>query len=92
MKGSKYKRKQVVTDVQAYQWDESIGETEEVFFHDTHPDKHEFTFNGKTGNWCVNTPNGTVKVQPGDWIVTRAPGDVYPCKPKAFEEMYEAAP
>jgi hypothetical protein len=62
-----------------------------VFFHDRHPDRHEYELRGRTGNYCVETLEGTMKVTPGDWIITGIKGELYPCKPDIFERTYEPA-
>ncbi len=62
-------------------------------------------FNGKNyldctyflgDNFCnkVNYPNvttlhGTVRVDPGDWLLKSEFGDYWPCKPDIFEKTYE---
>jgi hypothetical protein len=42
------------------------------------------------GHPYVMTHNGPVIVKPGDWLITRADGEVYPCNQATFEETYEA--
>lgn len=37
----------------------------------------------------ISTPDGPVRVWPGDWIITEANGDKRRCKPEMFEAMYE---
>lgn len=39
--------------------------------------------------YSVCTPGGWVYVSPGDWIITNAKGEKYPCKPDTFEATYE---
>ena len=34
---------------------------------------------------------GKTAVKPGDWVITGANGERYPCKPDVFEQTYEAA-
>ena len=38
----------------------------------------------------IETLEGSIKAQPGDWIVQGVSGEVYPCKPDIFAETYEA--
>lgn len=38
----------------------------------------------------ISTLEGTMKCQPGDWIVKGVKGECYPVKPDIFEETYEA--
>ena len=53
-------------------------------------------------NWSVNnnkqqrsilieTSEGTMKANVGDWIIKGVKGEFYPCKPDIFEETYEEA-
>lgn len=39
----------------------------------------------------VQTEEGPLKAQPGDWIITGVQGERYPCKPDVFAETYERA-
>lgn len=39
----------------------------------------------------VRTPEGTMIVGVGDWIIRGIRGEVYPCKPDIFEATYEPA-
>lgn len=38
----------------------------------------------------INTLEGTMKANKGDWIITGVNGEQYPCKPDIFEKTYEA--
>jgi hypothetical protein len=37
----------------------------------------------------IETPEGTVKGYPGDYLITDANGDQYPCKADTFEKTYD---
>ena len=37
----------------------------------------------------IETLEGTMKADPGDWIITGVNGEQYPCKPGIFEKTYE---
>jgi hypothetical protein len=39
----------------------------------------------------IDTPEGRLNVQPGDWIITGVAGEHYPCKPEIFEKLYTRA-
>lgn len=49
--------------------------------------------------WCdvesntlkIETLEGVMTAQPGDWIIKGVNGEIYPCKPDIFEKTYEAA-
>ena len=38
---------------------------------------------------CIKTLEGTMTVNPGDWIVRGIQGEIYACKPDIFEATYE---
>lgn len=40
-------------------------------------------------NIQVDTPNGTVRANPGDWILRRTEDDIYPCDGEMFQSLYE---
>jgi hypothetical protein len=37
----------------------------------------------------IETPEGTMKANVGDYIITGIAGELYPCKPHIFKETYE---
>jgi hypothetical protein len=39
----------------------------------------------------VETPEGRLRVEPGDWIITGIAGENYPCKPGIFQRLYTPA-
>ena len=39
----------------------------------------------------IETLEGTMRAEPGDWIITGVKGERYPCKPDIFEATYEPA-
>lgn len=44
---------------------------------------------GQTGPATIETLEGTINVQKGDWIIKGINGEFYPCKPDIFEKTYE---
>lgn len=55
-------------------------------------------FVGDEANWSpcsdsydIETLEGTMTAQHGDWIIKGVQGEFYPCKPDIFEQTYEAA-
>ena len=38
----------------------------------------------------ISTLEGTMRADPGDWIIRGIKGEFYPCKPDIFEATYEA--
>lgn len=39
---------------------------------------------------AINTLEGTMRANPGDWIIKGVKGEIYPCKPDIFAATYEA--
>lgn len=37
----------------------------------------------------IRTKEGTMRVDPGDWIIRGVAGEFYPCKPDIFDATYE---
>lgn len=76
---AKYRKKPVV--IEATQWFK-MGDHPAVYkLHEIdHP----------TLGW-IDTLEGGLSVQQGDWIITGVKGEYYPCKPDIFEMTYEAA-
>lgn len=69
----RYLKKQVVVD--AVQW----------FKDGDHPAVVP-TSGGDAG--YIDTPEGRLRVEAGDWIITGIAGENYPCKPEVFEQLY----
>lgn len=50
-----------------------------------------FSQDGGRFRWCeIETPEGTLRAEVGDWIIRGVAGDLYPCKPEIFAQTYEA--
>ena len=44
------------------------------------------------GAWgSIDTLEGTMRVDSGDWVITGVKGEKYPCKPDIFAATYEPA-
>ena len=44
---------------------------------------------GYGGSIFINTLEGVMKAEPGDWIIKGVRGEFYPVKPDIFAETYE---
>ena len=40
----------------------------------------------------IETLEGVMHAEPGDWIITGVNGERYPCKPDIFQKTYEPVP
>lgn len=45
----------------------------------------------RDGTLAIETLEGTMIAEPGDWIIRGTRGEFYPCKPKPFSDTFEAA-
>jgi len=45
----------------------------------------------QSGAAFIQTLEGTMRAEPGDWIIKGLRGEIYPCKPDIFEATYEPA-
>lgn len=52
-----------------------------------HPGRNEL----HSHNHYIETLEGKMRVEVGDWVITGIAGENYPCKPDIFEATYEAA-
>lgn len=46
---------------------------------------------GYHGYFTIQTLEGEMRAEYGDWIIKGIKGELYPCKPDIFEATYEAA-
>jgi len=78
----KYRKKPVV--VEAIQWniDEKTMEEVSKFMNKT---RIELSF----GKLWIDTLEGKMFADIGDWIIKGIKNEVYPCKPDVFEKTYE---
>lgn len=74
---ARYLKKSLV--VEAVQW----------FKHGDHPAVVAPPARDTTG--YIDTPEGRLRVEAGDWIITGIAGENYPCKPQIFEQLYKPA-
>jgi hypothetical protein len=45
----------------------------------------------ESGSGFIDTPEGRLRVEPGDWVITGIAGENYPCKPDVFRKLYTPA-
>lgn len=79
---NKYQKKPVV--IEAVQWDGSLTSLNEVI---------EFcqykAFVNSSGELRINTLEGIMDAQIGDFIIKGVKGEFYPCKHDIFKQTYE---
>lgn len=54
-----------------------VGKKFKVDYHSEHP------------KLKIKTLEGVMEASPGDWIIKGIAGEVYPCKPRIFNETYQ---
>lgn len=47
---------------------------------------------GDTPYYTIETLEGAMRANLGDWIIRGVNGELYPCKPDVFAKTYEPAP
>ena len=55
------------------------------------PGDHPAVASDGSGGNQIETPEGRLRVEPGDWIITGVAGENYPCKPNVFQKLYTPA-
>jgi len=86
----KYRKKPIV--IEASKWS---GRTDDPALQwlSTHKDApHHMGWSPGDGNLfelVINTPEGAMTVEIGDWIIKGIEGEFYPCKPDIFQKTYD---
>jgi len=89
---AKYRKKPVV--IEAMRTDGTVETADRI---------REWSFGELKDHWCncqhngkrgavafnIQTREGTMHADPGDWIIRGVQGEYYPCKPDIFEQTYE---
>lgn len=78
----KFRKKPVVID--AIQWSGNLVDAERFGIPDCSQDLIDPALE-------INTLEGVMKAQVGDWIIKGVKGEFYPCKPDIFAATYEPA-
>jgi hypothetical protein len=80
----KYRKKPVVIDAVLFRAGEQDGELAK----DAAEGRIEYK---EDGTMLIQTLEGVMCAQPGDWIIRGVMGELYPCKPEIFAKTYEPA-
>jgi len=78
----KYRKKPVV--IEAFQY--RAGEQNGVLNEDVMAGRVRYP---EDGTMLIQTLEGVMCAQPGDWIIRGVKNELYPCKPDIFEQTYE---
>ena len=85
----KYRKKPV--EVSAIQWSGKNLAAVLGFIDDTKTGTDVVDINGSAKTLGIQTLEGTMRADAGDWIIRGVKGELYPCKPDIFEATYEPA-
>ncbi len=80
----KFRKKPV--EIEAVQWTGNIKEMT-VFMKVSHVDC--VSEEGNRGALLIDTLEGQMTANQGDWIIKGVNGELYPCKPDIFDLTYE---
>jgi len=83
----KFKKKPIIID--AIQWNGS--NMAEILTLSSSEGK-EFEHDIFSGLLTIETLEGDMVAQEGDWIIRGIKGELYPCKPDIFEATYDPVP
>ena len=87
MKLSKYRSRPVVKE--AVQFDGSTASQKEIEEWSAGRVRGFYTPQGYLAGLRVETLEGNMDAEGGDWIIRGLRGEFYPCKPDVFEKSYE---
>ena len=89
---AKYRKKPIIVEAEQFVWKKKhplLGSGEFIYLPDGVTKK---TFTDPRGDYYkygVETLEGFMECNDGDWIITGVKGERYPCKPDIFEQTYE---
>lgn len=81
----KFRKKPVV--IEAVKWDGSLETIEPLLVRSSIPSVSQDL--GETA-LMIQTLEGEMRADVGDWIIKGLKGELYPCKPDIFDATYEA--
>ena len=84
---AKYRKKPVV--IEAWKWNETKEMFDEIGCKSMSSSGHAERPNEMT-SLRIETLEGTMSVNKGDYIIKGVKGEFYPCKPDIFKATYEA--
>jgi hypothetical protein len=78
--------------IEAFKWTGDVNQTEDPVWICDAIRAGTVTFKNEGSPLVcllVKTLEGTMRAEPGDWIIRGIKGEIYPCKPDIFEATYE---
>lgn len=86
---AKYRKKPVVIEAVQFNGLNDYLKVIEMFKQTESTLSPKEVFEFRTPIMLVNTLEGTMAANPGDYIIKGVNGEFYPCKPDIFEKTYE---
>jgi hypothetical protein len=87
---SKYRKKPVVIEAIQFHGSSTAAYDIQQWIAGGDPPKPGGMHTADVVTLKIETLEGTMKAQPGDYIIKGVQGEFYPCKPDIFEATYEA--
>lgn len=86
---SKYRKKPVIID--AFKWTGDRDQTEDTVWINNAMKQGILSIGliGESTHMFIETLEGTMIADAGDYIIRGVKGEIYPCKPDIFEMTYE---
>jgi hypothetical protein len=86
---ARYRKKPVVIEAIRYEGDAAAV----IAWVNSHVPEDEDPAVWEEDGPCIQimTLEGTMRADPGDWIIRGVKGEFYPCKPDIFDATYEPA-
>lgn len=86
---NKYRKKPVVVEVIQFKDDPETLSKLSSFLEDTNRPVRVIYEDPKNPTMLIETLEGTMRADEGDYIIKGIRGECYPCKPDIFEQTYE---
>lgn len=89
-----FRKKPVIIDAVKWSGDDRGVEAVRAFCPDAegpHEDRLRTGYSAPYLYFRIETAEGVMRAEPGDWIIKGIKGEFYPCKPDIFEATYEVA-
>lgn len=76
-------------EVEFFIWNGGLNKEDEPIWFEEEVEKGVVRFPGLPGPMLIDTLEGTMQAQVGDYIVKGVNGELYPVKPDIFEKTYQ---
>ena len=74
-------------EIEAVKWDGSKAVMD--FINSEWSDDEHWVGLSETGGLFVDTLEGVMQANVGDWVIKGVEGEIYPCKPSIFSKTYK---